>query len=143
MVGLADDIRRRLVENGCKFVVTDADRLERVLDAVAGLEFVRDVFVIGPSQRNCPSTSDLLKDDGDIPEADRPGAGGVDQLEAGQVDLDSMAWLMYSSGTTGSPKGIVHTHRNVTAVIRNYAYVLCPSAPRESFHRDLVSLVVW
>ena len=142
-MGLADDIRRRLVENGCKFVVTDADRLERVLDAVAGLGFVRDVFVIGPSQRNCPSTSDLLKDDGDIPEADRPGAGGVDQLEAGQVDLDSMACLMYSSGTTGSPKGIVHTHRNVTAVIRNYAYVLCPSAPRESFHRDLVSLVVW
>ena len=40
-----------------------------------------------------------------------------------EIDLDSLAWLMYSSGTTGIPKGIVHTHRNLTCYMENRRYV--------------------
>ena len=74
----------------------------------------------GLQSRQIDSIVQIEKDTDNTAEADRPGAGGVDQLEVGQVDLDSMAWLMYSSGTTGSPKGIVHTHRSVNKLISLY-----------------------
>ena len=39
--------------------------------------------------------------------------------ERSDIDLDSLAWLMFSSGTTGTPKGIVHTHANITSMLAN------------------------
>ncbi|RYZ48706.1 MAG: hypothetical protein EOP07_25480, partial [Proteobacteria bacterium] len=33
------------------------------------------------------------------------------------VDPDDLATLIYTSGTTGNPKGVMHTHRNLTEVM--------------------------
>ena len=45
------------------------------------------------------------------------------------VSPDTLAYLLYTSGSTGEPKGIAQTHRNVLHHIRNYTNNLhiCPS----------------
>jgi long-chain acyl-CoA synthetase len=33
------------------------------------------------------------------------------------IELDDLAWLFYTSGTTGKPKGVMETHRNLVSMV--------------------------
>ena len=48
-------------------------------------------------------------------------ASGEDVHEVANTEADAIAYLLYTSGSTGSPKGVVQSHRNVLRHIRAYA----------------------
>jgi acyl-CoA synthetase (AMP-forming)/AMP-acid ligase II len=96
----ADELSHQLSDSGARFLLTVPPFLEVAREAAqrAGTE---EVFVVGEAEGASPLSALL----GDPDQAPRP------EIDPGE----DLAVLPYSSGTTGLPKGVMLTHRNLVA----------------------------
>jgi acyl-CoA synthetase (AMP-forming)/AMP-acid ligase II len=98
------EIAYQLKDAGARFLVTIPGCVERA--RVAGSEAgIEELFTFGRSVEGTTPFDSLLVDNGPPP----------------QVEIDptnDLVVLPYSSGTTGLPKGVMLTHRNLVANLR-------------------------
>lgn len=67
----------------------------------------------------------------------------VDQVDRIKVNPDDCALLLYSSGTTGLPKGVRLTHRNVVSNISQIEHpAICPKLETTSDFQDVTACVL-
>ena len=102
----AAELRYVLADTEAQLVVADAERLPVVREAAAGLPHLRAIIVQGGTEDTRANPPELPLDAlADYePRSDEP-----------KIDSASPAVTLYSSGTTGRPKGVLLTHANLLA----------------------------
>ena len=107
-----------LAHSGAKVLVCDGERLDRILPHRAAMPDLEHVLV--SRRADLPGGIAALESVIGAP-ADWAGLPGR-ELPAVAIDPDDDATILYTSGTTGNPKGALGTHRNFVTNIFSSAY---------------------
>ncbi|WKX94819.1 hypothetical protein Q1695_011800 [Nippostrongylus brasiliensis] len=108
------ELQRQFVDSGAKVVLTSEQYLDKVLKAVKESPCVKMVIYI-------PDSHDHPIPNGVVNWNDVVKTRYTASIPKANIDLDKdIIMLPYSSGTTGSPKGVMLSHRNFATMINIY-----------------------
>ena len=100
-------------------------------DAGAKLTFVSDdtIDALAEVKSELPPAMKMLSMDSDAYRLMRDGEGAPAPLPR---EVDDLAWLFYTSGTTGRPKGVMLSHGNLAAMSLCYLADVDQATPHDA-----------
>lgn len=107
-----DRTRSMLERSGCRAIVVDENAEKQIVEVVTGIE--TPLLIIFPEQTDVSELKAALPNHQVLGTHDLESAK---EWTPADVDPNGIAYLLFTSGSTGIPKGVMVAHRNVNAFL--------------------------